>query len=362
MAADFELPVFLTHAGSERLFVVEKRGSIQALSRDGKTKEVFLDISVRVGSTSNEQGLLGLAFHPQYAENGWFFVDYTDLRGDTVVSRFQVPAGAERADPDSEEVFLRIPQPAANHNGGMIAFGPDGALYIGTGDGGAANDRFRNGQNRNALLGKLLRIRVDGAPPYAIPPDNPFVGQPDTRPEIWALGLRNPWRFSFDRATGDLFIADVGQNEFEEIDWQPAGSLGGENYGWPIMEGLHCFQRADCDRAGLTLPIVEYDHTVGCSVTGGYVYRGQRFPALRGVYFYADYCSGTVWALWRDARGQWQHRDTLHTDLRISSFGEDVTGEIYLLDLSGGGVYRLALALPTSQRQPVPPPQPSQVK
>jgi len=349
VAEGFELPVFLTHARSAQLFVVEKRGYIQVLSRDGKTREKFLDISDRVGSTRNEQGLLGLAFHPQFAENGRFFVDYTDRRGDTIVSQFLVPAGAKRADPQSEQVLLRIPQPAANHNGGMIAFGPDGALYIGTGDGGAANDRFRNGQNPNSLLGKLLRIRVGGATPYAIPPDNPFVGQSDTRPEIWALGLRNPWRFSFDRATGDLFIADVGQNKFEEIDWQPANSVGGENYGWPIMEGLHCFQRPDCTPAGLTLPVVEYDHTLGCSVTGGYVYRGQRFPSLTGAYFYADYCSGTVWALWRDAAGQWKHREVLRTKLRISSFGEDVTGELYILDLAGGGIYRLA-ATPSSPR------------
>ncbi len=341
VASEFNQPVFLTHAGDNRMFVVERHGTIRIIAGGQTLSEPFLDIRDRVGSQGQEQGLLGLAFHPQYRTNGQFFINYTDRQGDTVISRFHVTSDDNRADGDSEEIMLRIQQPAANHNGGMLAFGPDGYLYVGTGDGGAANDRFRNGQNLQSLLGKLLRLDVDGERPYAIPHDNPFVGRPEIRAEIWAYGLRNPWRFSFDRATGNLSIADVGQDKYEEVDWQPANSHGGENYGWPIMEGLHCFQRAACDQTGLTLPVVEYDHSAGCSVTGGYVYRGRDYPELAGAYLFADYCSGTIWLSQREANGEWTQREKLQTALRVSSFGEDSRGEIYVIDLANGGIFHL---------------------
>ena len=240
-------PVFATHAGdgSGRLFVVEKKGEIQVLDADGLLKQPFLDIRKRVGSGSSEQGLLGLAFHPNFGQNGRLFVYYTDKKGNTVISRFQANAERTEADPDSEVVLLTAEQPASNHNGGMLAFGPDGMLYAGLGDGGGANDEYGNGQKLSALLGKILRIDVDSGETYTVPADNPFTGQANARPETWAYGLRNPWRFSFDRQTGDLWIADVGQGDWEEVNFQPAGSRGGENYGWSIMEGTHCFRRQD---------------------------------------------------------------------------------------------------------------------
>ena len=267
--------------------------------------------------------------------------------GDTVVARFAATADPNIADPGSESVVLKIAQPAGNHNGGMLAFGPDGHLYIGTGDGGGSGDRYRNGQNPQTLLGKLLRLDVTSAPeqPYVIPPDNPWVnatwnGQ-DVRHEIWALGLRNPWRFSFDRATGDLWIGDVGQNQYEEVHRAPAGSKGGLNFGWPIMEGTHCYpESADCRRDGLELPVTEYTHGAnGCSITGGYAYRGRQFPALDGVYLYADYCTGKIWGLAQDGGG-WRSRELLNSGRNISSFGEDEAGELYVTDLNGG-VYQV---------------------
>ena len=328
-------PVYLTHAGdgSGRLFVVEKRGRVVALRAGDPAPAIFLDIIDRVGSDGSEQGLLSVAFHPQFAQNGRLFVDYTDRNGDTIISRFQ--ASGDRADPNSETVLLKIDQPYPNHNGGLVLFGPDGYLYIGMGDGGSGGDPQGNGQNRAVLLGKLLRLDVDGGDPYAIPPDNPWPDGGNGRPEVWAYGLRNPWRFSFDRATRDLYIADVGQGEYEEIDVQPAGSRGGANYGWNITEGQHCFRGNSCDRSGLVAPIAEYDHSQGCSITGGYVYRGAAFPSLQGLYFYGDYCSGRIWALRQASAGQWEQRELLSSGLNISSFGEDQAGELYLTDLSG---------------------------
>ncbi|MCS6844707.1 MAG: PQQ-dependent sugar dehydrogenase, partial [Caldilineales bacterium] len=269
-------PVFATHAGdgSRRLFVVERPGRIWVVEPATGSRLVFLDIQARVGSSASEQGLLGLAFHPRFAQNGWLFVYYTDREGDTVISRFQAIPDRTAADPSSEAVLLRQVQPADNHNGGMIAFGPDGMLYAGLGDGGSAGDPWNNAQRLDTLLGKLLRLYVDAESGYAAPADNPFVGSANARPEIWAYGLRNPWRFSFDRVTGDLYIGDVGQNRWEEINFLPAGSRGGVNYGWKVMEGSHCYNAEACDRGGLTLPVAEYDHEQGCSVTGGYVYRG----------------------------------------------------------------------------------------
>lgn len=341
LAEDLDQPVFATHAGdgSGRIFVLEKAGRVVALDADGGNARTFLDIQDRVGSSSSEQGLLGLAFDPAFASNGRLFVYYTDEDGDTVIARFAANAERTTADPASEAVLLTAKQPAANHNGGMLAFGPDGYLYAGLGDGGGANDRYENGQNLATILGAVLRVDVsgDGA---VVPADNPFVGQEGPRPEIWAYGLRNPWRFSFDRLTGDLWIADVGQNQWEEINFQPAGSPGGENYGWPIMEGTHCFQADTCDQSGLVLPVAEYSHDLGCSVTGGYVYRGAAQPALQGVYFYGDYCTGRIWGGTPDGPGQWQSGELLDSGAQISSFGETEDGQVLVVDY-GGSLYRL---------------------
>lgn len=343
-----DTPVGIAHAGdgSGRLFVLEKPGRIRVV-QDGVLVAVpFLDIADRVGSSQNEQGLLGLAFHPEYADNGTFFVNYTDRQGDTVVSRFSVSGDAARAEPDSEAVLLRIDQPAGNHNGGHLAFGPDGALYVGTGDGGGAGDQYGNGQNGLTLLGAMLRLGVDGELPYTVPGNNPFVDNPDVRDEVWAIGLRNPWRYSFDRLTGDLYIADVGQNRYEEVNVQPAGEPGGQNYGWPIMEGVHCFpEDRSCERAGLTLPVWEYDHGQGCSVTGGYVYRGEESPILAGIYLFGDYCSGRIWGLAPgDSKGVdgWQAALLAQADVRLSAFGEDERGELYLVDMGRGELFKIA--------------------
>jgi glucose/arabinose dehydrogenase len=339
-------PVFVAAPpdGSNRLFVVERGGTIRIAENGRLAPQPFLDLSSAI-TAGGEQGLLGMAFHPRYAENGRFFVMYTARDGDNTVARYQVSSDPNRADPNSATVLLAIEDFAPNHNAGMLAFGPDGYLYVGTGDGGAAGDPRRNGQNLNALLGKMLRLDVDGGGPYAVPSDNPFVGRNDARPEIWAYGLRNPWRYSFDRETGDLWIADVGQSNpgYEEVNLQPAGSSGGENYGWNRMEAGHCWEpRSGCDRSGITLPVHEYEDRVSgeCSITGGYVYRGAEEPALRGAYLFSDYCSGRIWSLHQDG-GAWVRTELLDTDLRVSSFGEDDAGEAYLTDLDGGRVYRL---------------------
>lgn len=342
--------MYVTHAGDERLFVVEQPGRIDVIANGERLETPFLDIVPLVNSRSNERGLLSVAFHPNYASNGLFFVDYTRVPdGATVIARYQVSDDPNVADLDSAEILLTIEQPEPNHNGGLLKFGPDGFLYIGMGDGGGAGDRhgpMGNGQNLNVLLGKLLRIDVDGGEPYAIPDSNPFASQADARPEVWAYGLRNPWRFSFDRATGDLYIADVGQNAYEEVSFQPAASAGGENYGWRIMEGANCFGSAECDQSGLTLPIAEYSHDTGCSVTGGYVYRGETYPALAGLYFFADYCSGTIWSLEQTAAGEWEMVERLSVDFTVSSFGEDLTGEVYLTGHNDGTIYRLTSTAP----------------
>ena len=337
--------VYLTHAGdgSGRVFLVEKEGRIWVVEADGGIRRTpFLDISDIVDSGPTERGLLSVAFDPNFVQNGQFYVNYTSKagNGDTVVARYRA-VDLQQADPTTGVEILRIDQPAANHNGGQLQFGPDGYLYIGMGDGGKAGDPWDNAENLQVLLGKMLRIKVSGEATYAIPPDNPFVGREDARLEIWAYGLRNPWRFSFDRATGDLYIADVGQNQWEEVDFQPADSKGGEHYGWDTMEGNHCFEPPEgCDTSGKVLPVWEYPHPEGCSITGGYVYRGQAYPQLTGVYFYADFCSGKIYALHQNAAGVWESQPVLETGLNIASFGEDETGELYVLDL-GGAVYRL---------------------
>ncbi len=344
VARGFRAPTDAVNAGdgSGRLFVVEKGGTIRIVKNGSVVPAPFLDVTSLVKSSGSEQGLLGLAFHPKFRENGQFFVNYTDQHdvGDTAVARYRVsPSDPDKADPSSASIILQVKQPYANHNGGNLVFGPDGYLWIGLGDGGSGGDPHGNGQNGQALLGKMLRIDVDAAQPYGIPPDNPFANRQRFRPEIWATGLRNPWRYSFDRATGDLYIADVGQNEIEEVEVEPPGA-GGRNYGWNIMEGSRCFRAANCDRNGLTLPVAEYDHSQGCSITGGYVYRGTQQPALYGGYFYGDYCSGRIWSLHR-ARDRWTSTQLLQEQVQISSFGEDEAGEIYVAGLSDGVLYRL---------------------
>jgi len=342
-ASDLKSPVFITHAGdkSNRMFVVEKAGTI-AILRDGKRVATpFLDVSDLITAGGSEQGLLGLAFHPDYARNGRFFIYYTASNGDNTLARYTVSSTPDVADPASATVLFAQPDFAENHNGGMLAFGPDGYLYVGLGDGGGGGDPQANGQKRSILLGKLLRLDVSGDKPYTIPPDNPWpTGADGARPEIWAYGLRNPWRFSFDRATGDLYIGDVGQNAYEEVDFQPAGAAGGLNYGWSIREARHCFQSDTCESNGMVEPIAEYPHAQGCSITGGYVYRGAAFPSLAGLYIFGDYCSGTIWSLQRNAAGAWEQHKLLDSGLSISSFGEDAAGELYVIDL-GGTLYRV---------------------
>jgi glucose/arabinose dehydrogenase len=341
-----ENPTHVTHAGdgSGRLFVTEKSGRIQVVREGTLLSTPFLSITDRVGSTGGEQGLLSVAFPPGYEDKGHFYVDYTDTDGDTVVARYHVSVDTDVANPNNEEVILTHTQPYANHNGGQLAFGPDGYLYIGMGDGGGGGDPEENAQDPTSLLGKLLRIDVEsGATPYGIPPSNPYTETTGYQDEIWALGLRNPWRFSFDRSTQDLYIGDVGQNDYEEIDLQPASSSGGENYGWNIMEGAHCHPSDPCDRTGLILPVAEYDHSVGCSVTGGMVYRGRESSSLEGIYFYGDYCSGRIWGL-REEQGRWRERLLVDTDLTIASFGEDELGNVYVADFRGGVIYRISEA------------------
>lgn len=338
VAQGLERPVDLRslNDGSGRLFIVEQPGRILILQNGQLLATPFLDIRSEVGSSGNEQGLLGLAFHPQYAQNGFFFVNYTDNNGNTVIARFHVSSDPNLADPGSETALLHVEQPFSNHNGGSLAFGPDGYLYAGLGDGGSQGDPHGNAQNTNVRLGKILRLDVDHGDPYAIPADNPFKN--GGAPEVWAYGLRNPWRLSFDRATGDLFIGDVGQNTWEEIDYLPAGSPGGTNFGWNAMEGNHPYEGQN--QSGFTAPVAEYSHQAGgCSVTGGYVYRGAALPEWQGIYLYGDYCTGIVWGLIHSAGG-WQTQVLFRTGFNVSSFGEDAAGELYLVDL-GGAVYRL---------------------
>ena len=328
--------------GSGRLFVLEQAGVIGIIQNGALLTNPFLDISGQV-SCCGERGLLGLAFHPRYMENGQFFVNYTDLDGNTVIARFEVSSNdPNQADASSEKRLIYIQQPYPNHNGGAVVFGPDGYLYLGLGDGGSGGDPQGNGQSTSTLLGKILRIDVDGGSPYAIPADNPFVNGGGLM-EIWAYGLRNPWRISFDRAIGDLYIGDVGQNAWEEIDFLPAGSPGGTNFGWNYREGTHPYQGSPPANLALAEPIAEYSHDQGCSVTGGAVYRGPALPAWQGVYLYGDYCSGKVWGLLRNPLGAWLNGLLFETGSTISSFGTDEAGELYLVDYSGS-LFKLAPA------------------
>jgi len=354
VASGLSSPIFVTSppGDGQRLFIVEQPGRIKILQDGQVLNTPFLDIDGRVLS-GGERGLLGLAFHPDYDINGYFYVDYTNNSGNTVISRFEVTADPDLADSSSESILLTIAQPYSNHNGGMIAFGPnDGYLYIGMGDGGSGGDPQNRAQSDSVLLGKMLRIDVDGGSPYGIPPDNPFAGPGYPLDEIWAKGVRNPWRFSFDRLNGDLYIADVGQSQWEEIDFQPASSAGGENYGWRLMEGDHCYDPpSNCDPGGLTYPIYEYSHggtPFRCSISGGYVYRGNAIPQLPGTYFFADYCSGQIWSFRYDGSNITEFTDRTaelapdsgYVISDISSFGEDGSGELYIVDL-GGEVFKI---------------------
>jgi glucose/arabinose dehydrogenase len=381
----FELPVHVAHAGdgSDRLFVVEQLGRIQIVKDGESLQEPFLDISGRVRSPfsggGGEEGLLSVAFPPGYgAGKDHFYVYYTRMDGDNQLSRFSLGPDPDTADPNSEELILLFEHPTySNHNGGQLVFGPDGYLYIGTGDGGGGGDPFGNAQDPGSLLGKLLRIDVEfgstgeqpgdffyylpfisnsgsepgDLPPYRIPPNNPYAGETGYQEEIWANGLRNPWRFSFDRLTGDLYIGDVGQNTREEVNYQPASSGGGENYGWPIFEGDDCYQQANCDDSGLTMPVAVYSNNVNgtCAVTGGFVYRGQAYAALQGIYFFGDYCNGTVWGLQQDS-GSWTNQALFSTGFPVSSFGENESGELYLADYQGGSIYQLVEANAQSEK------------
>jgi len=377
-------PVNVTNAGdgSGRVFVVQRTGQIRIIDQDGTLLEdPFLDISLLVKLDHQEQGLLGQAFHPDYAQNGLFYIYYSDFRtnGDHMLVEYQVSADNPNvADPDSARMLLTEEDPFTNHNGGTLHFGPDGYLYLSIGDGGSAGDPYDNAQDLSTILGKIIRIDVnaEGDQPYAIPVDNPFANagvipepvagqlaqtgdyRPDARPEIWAYGLRNPWQFSFDSQTGDMYIGDVGQNRWEEVNFQAADSAGGENYGWDVLESAHCYPpsqtaapgtpvpadtTSECAAVGVA-PVAEYNHDDGsCSITGLGVYRGTVSTSLDGVYFNADYCSGRFWGLARDEAGTWISEELLHTDLRVTGAGQDEAGELYVTSCatcgSGGRQY-----------------------
>jgi len=357
VVSELDQPIGIENRGSPGLFIIEQAGVVELLLAGSLQSPPFLDVSSRVTTSGNEQGLLGLAFHPDYATNGVFFIYYTeDTAGDSVIERCtELSGGPNQGDCSAEDIIFTLPQPAANHNGGKIAFGPDGYLYVALGDGGGGGDPNENAQDITDLHGKILRLDVDGDDftgdpdrDYAIPPDNPFVGKAGAD-EIWAFGLRNPWRFSFDRLSGDLWIGDVGQQDWEEINYEPAGGPGGRNYGWDVLEGFHCFEdmpSGSCNdflNGGSTLPVVEIDSsgTGNCSVTGGFRYRGVADPELLGYYVYGDFCSGRIWALRPDCSGGWVNQEVAHTTNQITSFGEDAAGELYLVDRANGTLYLL---------------------
>jgi glucose/arabinose dehydrogenase len=336
-----DLPVYLAApAGDSRMFIVEQGGTIRLVKNGVLLTEPYLDLRSKV-STGGERGLFSLAFHPDFWRNGLVFVKYTDLTGDTRVERYHAAPLADVADANSGTTIMSTPQPFANHNGGMLLFGPDRMLWIGMGDGGSGGDPQGNGQRLNTLLGKMLRIDVDRGTPYRIPSDNPYVAVDGARGEIWGIGLRNPWRYSFDHATGLLYVGDVGQNLWEEVHVVPS-TKSRVNFGWRIMEGLHCFETSSCDQSGLDLPVVEYGHSEGCSVTGGFVYRGSKVPGIRGHYFYSDLCPGFLRSFRYVAGSATDHRVWDVGALgNVSSFGEDGTGELYILSYTSGTVYQI---------------------
>jgi len=345
VATGFNRPLYVTAAGdgTGRLFLVEQAGRIWIL-QDGEVLDTpFLNLSDVVSQDVlrgySERGLLGLAFHPDYEETGLFYVNYTDNSGGTshVVEYSVSPDDPNVADPGSARPLLLQGQPFANHNGGHMDFGPDGYLYISLGDGGSRDDPRNNGQDPSTWLGAILRIDVDnfgGENAYGIPEDNPVSFNENLAPEVWAWGYRNVWRFSFDRATGDLYTADVGQNQWEEINFEPADSEGGLNYGWPAYESDQRYIGSE-PSTEVVMPIATYDHSDGCSVTGGYVYRGEAIPELQGAYLYSDYCSGTLWAAYRNPDGAWQSQEIMETGVQVSSFGEDEDGELYIVNYGG---------------------------
>ena len=347
VASGLSRPTSIAHAGdgSGRLFVTRQEGEMHVIDDSVVRGDLFLDLRGRI-SCCGEQGLLGLAFHPDFVSNGFFYINYTDPNGDTVVARFRVSEDDPNiADSDSESLVLKVEQPSREHNGGQLAFGPDGFLYIGLGDGGPGGAGNPNAQQLGTLLGTILRIDVDSAEPYATPPSNPFVGRDEARGEIWVYGLRNPWRFSFDRLTGELFIGDVGQRTIEEIDHLPSGSLGGTNFDWNVMEGTTCSDGSvDCNILGeFENPILEYSHDEGCSVTGGYVYRGDTLPGLQGHYLFSDFCSGVLSAA-RQQSGVWEVVSSRDTGLSVTTLGEDESGGMYVAG-AGGSIFRLAASL-----------------
>lgn len=356
ITSGLDRPVFITHAGDSRLFIVEQGGKVRIWRNGVLLSTPFLDIS-NIVKCCGEEGLLGLAFEPGFATSGRFYVYYTDLNGDQVVARYAVSSNPDVADPSTRQVVLKVSHPAySNHNGGWIGFGPDNYLYVSVGDGGGAGDPFCAGQNVGDLRGKILRLDVIGQFTYTIPSGNVFT--PTQRPEVWAYGLRNPWRASFDRLTGAFFIADVGQASREEINFLPPNAVAGADFGWSTYEGSLGFSNG-CPKktAGVTFPVAEYDHSLGCSVTGGYVYRGQRYPFLHGTYFYGDFCSGRIWAMWSpNGSSPFISTVVIDTSINISTFGEDAQGEIYLASYFDDAIYRLdaqraVVWLPIVQRQ-----------
>ena len=333
----------MAHAGDDRIFITGQAGAVWIVQNGLILDGTFLNIENRTDlSDASERGLMDIVFHPNYAENGYFFINYTDLDGHTVVSRFSVSAdNPNRADPDSEQIILRVEQPYNNHNGGQLEFGPDGYLYIGMGDGGSGGDPEGHGQNTLTLLGAILRIDVDSATPYGIPADNPFVDDDNIRNEIWAYGVRNPWGFQFDEMTGDLYFADVGQNLWEEVNFQPAG-LGGQNYGWNILEGNNCYLEAGCDTTDLTFPVYEFNHDIGaCSITGGAIYRGDKYPEMQGNYFFGDLCAGAVWAMVSNGDGTFTTQRLDVPYVSSVAFATDAFGDIYVADRGTDTLWRI---------------------
>ena len=335
-------PVNISHVGdgSGRLFVLEQAGQIRIIEKGELLAEPFLDLSDKVGCCGIEIGLLGFAAHPNYHENGIFFVSYTAPEGDNIIAKYQVATNPYRADPDSSEIILRIPQDGDQHNGGHITFGPDNYLYIGIGDGNFRDNpqKEKHAQNTNLLWGKILRIDVDSAFPYTVPSDNPFINVPNAKEEIWAYGFRNPWRFSFDRNL--LYVADVGQSRWEELNINSTSETKGANFGWPYTEALNCFKTEECDTSNFILPKFQYDHKEGCSIIGGYVYRGEQVPQLRGIYLYGDFCQGKIWAV-ASHEGIWRTTLLFDEQYNITTFGIDEEGEIYFTDYGLGVIYKI---------------------
>jgi glucose/arabinose dehydrogenase len=333
-------PTFVAgaHDGSKRFFVLEREGRVRVADANGQLLPTpFLDLTQDT-STSTEEGLLGLAFDPAFAQNGYVYIDYTANDTSVRIIRYTVtPDRPDQVDPATAQTVMEIPKRSKYHNGGTLAFGPDGFLYVSVGD----DEQSEKAQDLTSIYGKILRIDVDSAQPYAIPPSNPFVNQPGARGEIWSYGFRNPWRFSFDRSTGDMWIGDVGDAKWEEIDMQPAGSQGGENYGWPMLEGTECVDAEHCHDAGLVPPLVTYGHDMNCAVMGGYVYRGQTAQGLAGSYLFGDLCTGGVFTLRGGADQGWKRLELGFQPIKIDSFGEDPSGEVYVVDMQGGVIYRI---------------------